>query len=1017
MKHRKRWLPVSLFSAIMVAVIGSLFFLPHLGAQDAPAADAAAPAADAVAPADDAVAPAADAVAPADDAVAPAADAAAPAAEKLADEPAVEIVVPVADAAEDDKGEAAEPAAAAVPLDGEMPVVAEDAAVAAEKAIAAEAPAAADKAEQAPVADAGAAPADVAPEAAAAEDAGEKARPVLPVDSQPPEIDADEIVRRQEKEMAAEKLVMDGASAYRKGNFQEALDSYRKAEEYLKQTSKSEKRVLRKLDQIRQAKYEVNADWAESIAEEAAKSANAQRFDEAIEKCRAAAAVDPTKKADMDTEIKRLQAMKKRAEFRNATADGNVDVGRREREYDNGVLFEQGKVFYNNRRYADARDCFEQMLVKDPFDLRAVRYLRQISKALLAIADEKRTTMVEERLAEVRWKWNDAVTPLLAGPAAQAGGQAVRKGEADYGVRAKLANIIIPKIEFEEATIAQVVAFLKKRSQELDPDSEGVNIILQLEAVAPTGAGQGPAPAGDMYGETGAGIEPAMPPAAMGPADAPGMMEPPGMGMPDNMGAAPMAPNQMAGGGAFGVSPAERTITMSMNNIPLSEVIRYVCLGAGLKFRVETNAVVIADKSVALDDLETRFYSVEAGVLDTKKTKRAKGIAREGESADDSSSDIESGSGGSEGGLAAGGQLTQFFMDFGIDFPRGSRVAYNSRTSKLIVHNTPENLRKIEKVLQEINVTPTQVTIEAKFVEIRMNEAQTAGFEWLLETGDGNFNDGIHIGGQKNSRLQVMKQVPGSSAPFGSQLTNGVRLASSALGNVPATDDILAVKSVLGTVAFQTIIHALSQMKNTDMLSAPKVTALSGNTAILRMVEERSFPTSWSEPEITAGSDNQGASYKPSIPEFGDSRDIGVVLEVTPTVAADGYSIDLDLKPSVTEFLGYDTDLNYDMIINGQKVTGKAQMPIIAARTVETKVIVWDGETVVLGGMIREEVTSYKDKVPVLGDVPLLGRLFQAKGESNIKRNLLIFVTARLVNPSGTPVRTNDVRGLFDFRR
>ena len=93
------------------------------------------------------------------------------------------------------------------------------------------------------------------------------------------------------------------------------------------------------------------------------------------------------------------------------------------------------------------------------------------------------------------------------------------------------------------------------------------------------------------------------------------------------------------------------------------------------------------------------------------------------------------------------------------------------------------------------------------------------------------------------------------------------------------------------------------------------------------------------------------------------------------------------------------------------------EMPIIEARTVETKVIIWDGETVVLGGLIREDLQSYKDKIPLLGDVPLLGRLFTNTGEQSVKKNLLIFVTARLVNPSGVPIRTNDVRGLPDFRR
>jgi general secretion pathway protein D len=72
---------------------------------------------------------------------------------------------------------------------------------------------------------------------------------------------------------------------------------------------------------------------------------------------------------------------------------------------------------------------------------------------------------------------------------------------------------------------------------------------------------------------------------------------------------------------------------------------------------------------------------------------------------------------------------------------------------------------------------------------------------------------------------------------------------------------------------------------------------------------------------------------------------------------------------------------------------------------------------VVLGGMIQEIVDKYEDKVPLVGDIPVLGRLFRSNGEKSRKINLLIFVTSRLVDPSGRPLRPNEVRGMHDFRR
>ena len=78
--------------------------------------------------------------------------------------------------------------------------------------------------------------------------------------------------------------------------------------------------------------------------------------------------------------------------------------------------------------------------------------------------------------------------------------------------------------------------------------------------------------------------------------------------------------------------------------------------------------------------------------------------------------------------------------------------------------------------------------------------------------------------------------------------------------------------------------------------------------------------------------------------------------------------------------------------------------PIFSSRKVTTSVSVWDGQTVVLGGLMREDVQKVEDRIPILGDVPLVGRLFRTNSEQHIKRNLVIFVTARLVNPAGQPL-------------
>ena len=155
-------------------------------------------------------------------------------------------------------------------------------------------------------------------------------------------------------------------------------------------------------------------------------------------------------------------------------------------------------------------------------------------------------------------------------------------------------------------------------------------------------------------------------------------------------------------------------------------------------------------------------------------------------------------------------------------------------------------------------------------------------------------------------------------------------------------------------------------------------------------------------------------------------------LHVQPTVGADGSTIDLQLEPQVVEFEGF---INYGSPIYGVLggMSGSFSMqefinlltsegglprglmtdnvinqPIFSTRKVRTSVSVWDGQTVMLGGLMREDVQKVEDKVPFLGDIPLVGRLFRSSVDQHQKRNLVIFVTARLINPAGDPINTSD---------
>lgn len=134
---------------------------------------------------------------------------------------------------------------------------------------------------------------------------------------------------------------------------------------------------------------------------------------------------------------------------------------------------------------------------------------------------------------------------------------------------------------------------------------------------------------------------------------------------------------------------------------------------------------------------------------------------------------------------------------------------------------------------------------------------------------------------------------------------------------------------------------------------------------------------------------------------------LGPTLDVIPHVSADGYTIQMNLIPTVTEFMGY-VDSPYTASVGNINNLPPYPLPAFRVRQVTTTAIVWDGQTIVLGGLIAERVAKVKDKVPVLGDLPLLGRLFRSEGQSTTKRNLIIFVTPTIIDPAGNRIHTEE---------
>ncbi len=630
-------------------------------------------------------------------------------------------------------------------------------------------------------------------------------------------------------------------------------------------------------------------------------------------------------------------------------------------------LFREGRLLMNSGQLDEADKRFQQILVIDPYNADAYEYINQVTAkredSTFAGMEANRNRM----LSDADRGWLPPISGEVKPP--QKPEAPERLPVTTSKILKKLNDIIFPEVKFRDATITDVVQYLSDESRKLDPTGEGVNIVL--------GAG------------VRSGEAPLAAPAA--PAEA--------------------APAAAAAPAAPAVAGEARTVTLSLLKVPMIDVLNFVTSLAGLKYRVEPSAVLI----VRLDEPEavmiTKTYPITPGAFARITPPGAAGGQQQQQQRSGGEEFVRLGGARAE---AATADVRALFESAGVSFPTGSSIIYNERTSMLIVKNTPENIENLERVLPAFVDIPKQIEIEAKFVEISQTDLDELGFNWKV--GNYRAGDTVLEGGTPSTLFPSGSPNPENS----DEITSGLRDSTAISGNAidallgaagvgSGANSVGTIRGILTNPQFELVIKALSQKKSADVLSAPKVTTISGVQAQIRVVQEFIYPTEFSEPQVGA------SGITPSIPSSFRTREVGVVLNVTPTVGADNYTINLTLIPEVSEFLGF---LDYSpgsvtsTTTNNVQISTpfRIQQPLFSSRNVTTSVVLWDGQTVVLGGLIREEVQTVKDKVPFLGDIPFLGRLFRSEVSSRGKRNLLIFVTARLIDPAGNPIHKEPVQ-------
>lgn len=620
-------------------------------------------------------------------------------------------------------------------------------------------------------------------------------------------------------------------------------------------------------------------------------------------------------------------------------------------------LMTRGRAQYLNGDYDGAKATFKEVEARDANNAEAKLFQRRIAEELGDIHEGNLNKTREQMLTEVDQQWErPKVFDITEG----------QIQEADTGgrVQDKLNAIVIPQVNFSGMELTRVIETLSELSVEYDPENVGVNLI-------------------PLYN-----------------------------------------PND-----------TNPRVNISLRNLNLDRILQFITQQVNFAYDVGGDAVTIApsDSLDGSSNTVTEFFPVSRATII-----RLTGLRDDSGGGSGAVDPFAAPSGGDSSGPSANEEieaLQNFFQRAGVNFETsGSSLAFDGE--QLIVTQTRRNLERMRTILRNYNEVK-QVEIESKFLEVSQNDLEEVGFDWNISDGDArvfqtptrSLGSTFGISGDNSS---IAIQSPSRPTFNGDGDVVGSTPASSTNVDVLAPDLPGALDfAVAAGNAFDATgwsvngydvdfaIRALSRKAGSDLMSAPKVTVLSGKRATITVAQQLRYPESYGDIESQVSESGGGSltggggssiSITAGTPQDFVTENVGVEMSVTPNVENDD-TISLILEPSVTEFEGFVEYGGPSVAIgsDGTVVTVPAGFfqPIFSTREVETEVTVFDGATVVMGGLTRDEVKSVNDSVPVLGDIPGVGRLFRSEGETRQKRNLLIFVTANLVSPGGSPARQN----------
>jgi general secretion pathway protein D len=622
---------------------------------------------------------------------------------------------------------------------------------------------------------------------------------------------------------------------------------------------------------------------------------------------------------------------------------------------------EQAQKLRETGQLEKAEQTYEDVLKNDPFNVVATDGIKKIYQERALAAGRAQALSATTMKREVMETWNNIYpkTSLASGGVEVAGAMTA---SPSYNLEKKLQGTIIPTIDFSGADLETIRRALISLSRQYDPEvsKAGVNFVVSSDITE--------------------------------------------------------------------VQP----VTLRLKQASLAEVVRYISQIAGVKARITDIGVTFGPLVEKRPDLIPRNFTVSPSFF-----KGDDAVA-------DSTANVRGGGGGASVGTETSSGLNEQkkLVALGVSFPEGAYAVYNKNTSQLKVVNNAEMLDLIGQLISAAEEETLLIQVGIRLVEINQLDLDSVTMNSTLGGSGINLLSPIPTGLNSSSNGKTpsastqqgvnaqLNQVQGvgllPNNTLQSFLQTGV-LAGTNQTSSYALNTMDLGGTILNGMQFRALITAVSQKNSANVLANPSIVLKRGQKGVIEVTQEFKYVKEYSDPQSSVSplqTPGGGATLNnaPSGPEtvigsfpsaISDPVPIGVKMGVKPDVAGDNTRVLLELEPSFIDFEGF---INYGMPINsayasrnfGETVlimTNNVNQPVFIRRDLTLPAVeVTDGYTLLLGGLLREDIQKIDEKVPIIGDIPIFGRAFQGKTEQAIKKNTLIFVTPRILRVDGQPL-------------